>query len=79
MPHPARAHQPTVVPHYRIEDPQTSLSIRLHSVPCELKNAPQIVARLDAKGTRFTTRTAAEQAFAQFCPGQVLEIARVDA
>lgn len=69
----------TTVPHYRIEDPNTSLSIRLHSIPCELKDAPQIVARLDAKGTRFTTRTAAEQAFARYCAGAVLEIARVDA
>jgi hypothetical protein len=67
------------VPHYRIEDPNSCLSIRLHSVPCKFSDAPQIVARLDRKPTRFISRDIAEQAFARYCAGAVLEIVRRDA
>lgn len=67
--------------HYRIEDPQTGLCIRLHTVPAEPAEAPKIAARFTDGGTAtwFPNWRSAAEAFARYLPGQPLNIVRVDA
>lgn len=66
--------------HYRIADPITGLCIRLHEIT-EPGHAPRIVPQLvePKLADRFTTRTAARNAFAAHIGVAVLEIERVDA
>jgi hypothetical protein len=66
---------------YRIEDPQSQLCIRLHSVPATTEAAPHIVPRLTRRelSTWFTTRAQADEAFARYIGVAALEIVRSDA
>lgn len=67
--------------HYRIEDPQSGLCIRLHSIPADAPDAPKVVGRLTAGDTAtwFASWRQAAEAFARYLPGQPLQIVRVDA
>lgn len=71
---------PPVPQHYRITDPVSGLCIRLNEVE-QPGHAPRIVPQLvePKLADRFTTRTAARNAFAAHIGVAVLEIERVDA
>jgi hypothetical protein len=66
---------------YRIEDPVTSLCIRLHCEPAAGDAAPHITPRLTRRelATWFTTRAQADEAFARYIGVAALEIVRSDA
>lgn len=68
-------------PHYRIDDPNTSLAVQFHCEPAPAGVAPKVLARLvaPARATIFMTRAMAEDFFAHYMPGAVAEIVRVDA
>lgn len=67
------------IDHHRIVDPNSDLAIRFTCTPATAGEAPRVRARLTPAqyATRFTTRAVAEQCFARYLVGEVLEIVKV--
>lgn len=68
-------------PHYRIDDPESALSVRFTCDKSSPNAAPKVRARLvrQDKATPFATHRQAAECFARFLAGQALDIVRVDA
>lgn len=78
---PAKTAVTLKTPHWRIDDPQTKLSVEFRSVAVPTAAAPKIVASLvkTEKATTFSNWSHAAACFAAYLAGQPLEIVRVDA